>query len=300
MTLIENYLTQVSQLLPKEGRADILAELRQSLEEGVSTTHESGKTKRDAEIEALARLGHPIKVAGRYHPQQYLIGPAIFPAYRYLLGRVLVALLAVHLAVSLFLFPALETTLHMGDVIAHLLAVLCWGAFFITLGFVSVEYTGETLKFFDRWNAQTLQQASTRPLEFGDTAWNVLIDGLFLLWWNNILIFADSTHILPGPIWDDIFWPANVIVGLMFLLHLSLVVRGYWSRWALKTEIVLNLGILGILAPIAMADTLVIESTASEVPRRILINVIYGAVAAIALWSLWDIRKALIPLMRPL
>lgn len=297
MTLIENYLTQVSALLPKEGRRDILAELRQSLEERVQALCEAGTPAQDAQIEVLARLGHPIKVAGQYHPRQYLIGPGIFPAYRFLLGRVLIALLALHLSVSLFLLPMLEVTLSFGDTIDHAIAVLGWGAFFITLGFISVEYTGETLKYFDRWNAASLQQASTRPLEFGDTAWNILVEGIFLLWWNDVLVFSPADAVHAAPIWNEVFWPANIVVGLLFLLHLSLIVRGYWSRGTLKSEILLNLGVLAILATLWSADLLIAESIHSSLAPEQISNFIRGAMLVIGLSTLWDIRKSLTPLL---
>lgn len=297
MSLIDNYLTQVRQLLPEKGRDDILAELKQSLEEQVESP--DGSHSRDAEIRALARLGHPIKVAGRYHPQQYLIGPGIFPAYRYILGRVLVALVALHLIVSLFLLPRLDVTLSAGDVVSHLMAVVGWGAFFITLGFISVEYTGERLKFFERWTAESLQQASTRPLEFGDTVWNVLIEGLTLLWWNGILVLPGNTDIVPGNIWNDVFWPINAVVGGLFLLHFFVIARGYWSRSALKLELLLSLAGLSLMATLATTEVLFESSGHPAVTTRLLTNAVYSLLIVITLSLLWDMRKSLRALMPP-
>ncbi|MBM4204579.1 MAG: hypothetical protein FJ194_10585 [Gammaproteobacteria bacterium] len=297
MILIDNYLTQVSQLLPEKGRDDILAELRQSLEEQVQARTESGDSAREASIAALSKLGHPIKVAAAYQPNQYLIGPGIYPAYRYMLLRVIVGLMALHLILALFVLPSLEVTVSFGDVVSHQLSLLGWGAFFVTLGFVVVEYSGEKLRFFERFNAASLQQASTRPLEFGDTAWNLIIEGVFLLWWNGVLVLAHDATVTAAPIWEQLHWPVNFVVGAMFLLHLWLILRGYWMRRSLYLEILLNLAGLSTLTLIATADHELLLSGNDMLGSIPLNKIVNGAMIVIALTLLWDTRKALLPLL---
>ena len=47
---------------------------------------ELGRPLTTGEIEDLLRkMGSPIMVASRYQPQQYLIGPALFPMYLYVM-----------------------------------------------------------------------------------------------------------------------------------------------------------------------------------------------------------------------
>jgi hypothetical protein len=298
MSLIDNYLAQVSQLLPEKGRDDILAELRQSLEEEVHSRSESGDSTRDAAITALSKLGHPIQVAAAYQPNQYLIGPGIFPAYRYLLLRVIVGLMALHLLLALVVLPSLDVTLSFGQVFSHQLSLLGWGAFFVTLGFAVVEYSGEKLHFFEHFNAASLQQASTRPLEFGELAWNLIAEGLLLLWWNGVLVFVETATLDVAPIWKLIHWPVNVVVGAMFLLHLWLILRGCWTQRSLYLEILLNLAGLSILATLATADHEVVLSGHPELGSGLLNKFINGTMVVISLTLLWDTRKALLPLLR--
>ena len=60
MRLVENYLTQASQLLPKDLREDVVAELRTSLEEQV-LDHATANNRApgiDDEKAVLSEFGH--------------------------------------------------------------------------------------------------------------------------------------------------------------------------------------------------------------------------------------------------
>jgi hypothetical protein len=48
----------------------------------------------------LKQMGSPMMVAARYQPQQYLIGPAIFPIYLYVLRMVIVLAVIVYSLVA--------------------------------------------------------------------------------------------------------------------------------------------------------------------------------------------------------
>ena len=87
MELLDRYLAAVKKHLPWERQDDIIAELRANLEAQLEDKEaELGRplTKEEAE-EWLKQIGPPIQVAARYQRQQYLIGPAVFPTYWYVL-----------------------------------------------------------------------------------------------------------------------------------------------------------------------------------------------------------------------
>jgi hypothetical protein len=91
MELLDRYLHAVKKHLPWQRQDDIAAELRANLEAQLEDKEaELGRplTKEEAE-EWLKQIGSPIQVAARYQRQQYLIGPAIFPTYSYILKLVL-------------------------------------------------------------------------------------------------------------------------------------------------------------------------------------------------------------------
>src|SRR4029453_731894 len=83
MNLLDRYLDAVRNRLPRNQRDDIVAELRDILLsqiEAEETTHTRRLT--DDEIaEILKRFGRPMTVAARYGASNYLIGPALYPAY---------------------------------------------------------------------------------------------------------------------------------------------------------------------------------------------------------------------------
>jgi hypothetical protein len=87
MELVERYLQAVQFWLPKRQQKDILAELSDDLRSQVEEKQaELGRTLNEPEVEAiLKRCGHPMLAGSRYMPQQYLIGPALFPTYWLLL-----------------------------------------------------------------------------------------------------------------------------------------------------------------------------------------------------------------------
>src|SRR5258708_21182913 len=88
MELLDRYLQAIEFWLPKRQRQDIITELSEDLRSQVEEKEtELGRKLEDAEVEAiLKRCGSPLEVASRYRPQQYLIGPTLFPIYRFVLA----------------------------------------------------------------------------------------------------------------------------------------------------------------------------------------------------------------------
>jgi hypothetical protein len=88
MELIGRYLQAIEFWLPKRQKQDIIAELSEDLHSQVEEKEaELGRKLNDGEVEAiLKRCGSPLVVASRYRPQQYLIGPTLFPIYLFALA----------------------------------------------------------------------------------------------------------------------------------------------------------------------------------------------------------------------
>lgn len=82
MSLVDDYLRAVAGHLPKAGREDILAELRDLiLTRAEAREAELGRPLTDDETEAVLReVGHPLVVAARYGSgPQHVVGPAVYP-----------------------------------------------------------------------------------------------------------------------------------------------------------------------------------------------------------------------------
>ena len=83
MELVESYLNEVGRFLPEDQRTEVLAELRDDILgeiEGRAETFGRAPSIEDEEI-VLTQFGHPLKVAGRYQPEKYVIGPDLYPAF---------------------------------------------------------------------------------------------------------------------------------------------------------------------------------------------------------------------------
>jgi len=87
MNLIDRYVREVGKHLPAKSREDIEKELKSTLEDMLEDRIEqSGRPRDEAmEIELLKEYGAPEKVAETYYPNQYLIGPRMFPMFKMIL-----------------------------------------------------------------------------------------------------------------------------------------------------------------------------------------------------------------------
>jgi len=107
MNLIDRYLAEVERRLPVRKRADVIAELRSSLNDALERKATGSATEEDI-VAVLRELGPPAAVAASYNPApQHLIGPAWFPIFKIvtkicLLGYAiaLVVQFAIHLFVA--------------------------------------------------------------------------------------------------------------------------------------------------------------------------------------------------------
>src|SRR5579863_1669379 len=102
MELLDRYLQAVKKHLPSKRQDDIAAELRANMEAQLEDKEaELGRTLTQGEMEDwLRQMGSPMMVAARYQPQQYLIGPALFPIYLYVLKMAMLWAVLVYAVVN--------------------------------------------------------------------------------------------------------------------------------------------------------------------------------------------------------
>lgn len=102
--LIERYVHEVGQHLPRKMRADIQLELsslvHDALEERAADSGSEPTTKIAADI--LREMGKPEDMAASYLPEQYLIGPQLFPVYKLVLTIVLAIIGVLFLVATVF------------------------------------------------------------------------------------------------------------------------------------------------------------------------------------------------------
>ena len=145
MELLDRYLQAVKRHLPWERQDDIIAELRANLEAQLEDKEaELGRplTKEEAE-QWFKQMGSPIQVAALYQRQRYLIGPALFPTYWYVLKLALFWLTAVYVVARVITVAAQGSSV---EAYAGIAVNLPWmwlvNAAIVTLIFAVIELSG--------------------------------------------------------------------------------------------------------------------------------------------------------------
>jgi hypothetical protein len=199
MEYLDRYLEAVKKHLPWQRQDDILAELRANLESQLEEREEAlGRPMRAAEAEAWVKeLSPPIQVAAGYQPQQYLIGPAVFPAYRHVLKLACSWCMIVYAIVTVARFfaapqPDTDTLL---VAFLRIPGVLLITSAWITLIFAAIEYAMmhrfiplHTLgPLSELWPPSLLTQhepqtAGKKPPSYAKAVAEVIFGFLWLVW----------------------------------------------------------------------------------------------------------------------
>src|ERR1700722_10347416 len=128
MELVDRYLHAIEFWLPNQQKHDISAELSEEIHaQVVEQAAALGRPLKREEMEALLkRFGAPLTVAQRYLPQESLIGPTLFPIYRFVVKIIALWLLLPWLLVGMVLAlygPNHEAGGSIWAAVAHL-----WGS----------------------------------------------------------------------------------------------------------------------------------------------------------------------------
>jgi hypothetical protein len=213
MDLLERYLQAVRKHLPWERQDDILAELRANLEAQLEDREsEVGRPLTRVEMEAwLKEIGSPMKVAGRYQPQQYVIGPGLYPTFWYVLRLALTWSFVVYLIVT-----AVEMAVapHGGmrsviGVVFRLPGVLLTTAAWVTLVFAILEalvtrwpgrFPALNLAGLD-WDPGSLPpveagRGGSKPRRYAEAVAEVIFRFVFVGW---LLLWPRHPFLVLGP-----------------------------------------------------------------------------------------------------
>ncbi|MGD0902247.1 MAG: hypothetical protein ABR924_04815 [Terracidiphilus sp.] len=245
MELLDRYLEAVRKHLPWERQDDIIAELKANLEAQLEDKEaELGRPLTAGEAEDwLKQIGQPMQVAARYKPQQYLIGPAIFPTYWFVLRLaafwVTVAYsigVAVQIAVRTPSWTAvLEGVLRVPEVLLTTAASVT--LIFAVIEFLATRYPGRwalPVAPSADWTPSALPPVEKsaapgqKPRSYAHAVAEVVFGFVFLLW---LLLVPHYPYLLLGP-------GAAYMQGSPFQLA-PVLVQFYW--WVVGLN-VLQLG----------------------------------------------------------
>jgi hypothetical protein len=283
MELLDRYLQAVKKHLPWKRQDDILAELRANLEAQLEDKEAAlGRPLTQGEAEDwLRQIGAPIQVAARYQPQQYLIGPALFPTYWFVLRLAFVWSMIIYAIVSALLI-ATQTPTGTAALVAVIRApgLLMQVAAWVTLIFAIIEFTaahypakcpiiaGVTAD----WSPGTLpalekeDAGGKKPRHFSHAVAEVVFGFLFLIW---LLLIPHYPYLLMGPgafylhrspfqlapFWVPFYWSVVALNVLQLAWHSADLARGAWQKPRRMQHIVMSaLGLIPLGLLIAVRD----------------------------------------------
>jgi len=260
MELVDRYLQAVRFWLPKGQQQDLTADLSEDLHSQIEEKEsELGRSLDEQEISAiLKRCGNPLLVAGRFRPQQYLIGPALYPIYEFVLKMVLLWILV---PIFLFIVGPVNLANHgdWGIAIVHTMGALWSGAFgaaaVITLVFAVIERTQTRLGLDDKWNPRSLpplQKQERKPsllaavceIGFGIAG----LIWLLLVPHNPFLILGPAAAFLKAtPLLHTIYVPILLLGVIGIVRSMIILVRPHWTWFPPSSQLANTLFTLVIL-----------------------------------------------------
>lgn len=276
MELLDQYLEAVRKHLPWQGQDDILAELSANLEAQLEDKEaELGRPLTNEEAqEWLKRLGPPIQMAARYQRQQYLIGPAVFPIYWYVLRLTMAWCAAIYVIAKAVQIAA--TGLGAGALIGaalNLAWVLLINGAVVTLIFAVTEQVGMrgAGKCTGVMKPPAWMSGVTPPFEqapgakkkrsYASALAEVIFGYVFFVW---LLLIAHYPFLLLGPgasyletlpyqlaaVWWPFYWCVVAINGVELIWKTVDLARGAWQNQRRARHLVersLSLIPLGVL-----------------------------------------------------
>ena len=258
MELLDRYLQAVKKHLPWQRQEDIVAELRANLESQLDEKQaELGRPLTPAEAEAwIGQLGSPVQMAAHYQPQQYLIGPAIYPVYLYVLRLSSMWAIVIYLIVStITIVVASPNAQAFADAAMRLPLILVEVAAWITLAFAALEFIAARYPekcpsiagFHAKWSPSNLPPlepsvaAGKKRRSYAHAVTEVIFGFIFLIWLLLVprypyLMFGPGAAILHAspyriaPIWITVYWWIVGLNAIQLAWNCIDLLRGAWQQ----------------------------------------------------------------------
>ena len=283
MELLDRYLEAVKKHLPWERQDDIIAELRANLEAQLEDK-EAGLGRSLTQDEAedwLRQIGPPMQVAARYQPQQYLIGPALYPVYWFVLRTAVLWVMVVYsigVAVQIAVHSpswnaAFEGVLRVPEVLLTTAAA-------VTLIFAVIEFLAA--RFPEKWPLPMVPSAGwtpsslppietktangKKPRSYANAVAEVIFGFLALLW---LLLIPEHPYLLLGPgayylhaspfqlapVWFTFYWWVVALNVLQVGWRSVDLLRGSWRGPRRAQKITTSiLGLIPLVVLLSVRD----------------------------------------------
>jgi hypothetical protein len=257
MELLDRYLHSVRFWLPKAQQKDIITELGDDIRSQIEDKESAlGRPLNDDELVALLQqTGHPMHVAARYQPQQSLIGPTLFPIYKF----VLKAVSLYYLGPWILVWVAMAVLYRAGyrwTEVGHFESI--WSIVFtffgmITLAFALMERFQSKVTWLHKWDPRKLP-AVPKPKDKGrvprvESVFELVFNFLFFLGWLALpqlarqLVDNSGNVLAPAPGFAVWYWPVLVPIFVSMAQQLINLFRPQWT-WLRPAARLLSTAIL--------------------------------------------------------
>jgi hypothetical protein len=210
--LVEKYVYEIGQHLPKTNRADIEAEIHSLIQDTLENRSQSEGRPVDEEmvVEVLKEFGPPAKMAESYLPARYLIGPKFFPSFvqvMRIIFAVILVLALIRLGVALgntgFTWSNIQEELFGALASIGVNAISLFGS--VVILFALMEWS-----LSKRIKVQTFERLDPRGL-----------GGRVLEEWDPLRLLGDTQ--------EERVQPAGVAVGIVFTI-LAIVIFNFYPQ----------------------------------------------------------------------
>lgn len=238
MELVDRYLQAVRFWLPAAQREDIAAELSEDIRSQIEEREANvGHKLNESEVaEILQQHGRPILVANSFRPQQYLIGPALFPVYVFVLK----------LFLWFYVLPwiLLWIGLRLSHVPVGPLGTTFWPMIGgITIGFVVLERVQAKSGFLDKWDPRKLPPLrDPNKIPRSTSIAEITANLIFLIWmiggsWYQTHLHVGNFSIEFAAVWGYVLQGFMLIAIVNIAAAIKNMVRPYWTwqRAAMRT-----------------------------------------------------------------
>ncbi|MES2043728.1 MAG: hypothetical protein V4475_07610 [Pseudomonadota bacterium] len=263
MDLIDRYLAAIARRLPTDKATDIVAEIHDDLLSRIEAREDAlGRPLDRREVSALIKdMGHPLIVAARYRPAQYLIGPDAFPFF-----------LATLRIVAMFLVVALAVGAAANVVFGHAPVVRAvaqsvtglFSSAMLALGtvvaiFYALERGGFPADHLRKWRPEQLPETRDRQPSTWGSAFEVAVGLYAILWWCGLaplpLLHTNvkGLTLTPDPFWVTLWWPVLALMVARLIYNLVQWLRPRWKVARGALSVATAIGGLALLAVIHQA-----------------------------------------------
>jgi hypothetical protein len=272
MTILDRYLRAVEFWLPRAQRADVVAELADDLRSQiVDREAELGRPLSEAELNALlARRGNPAVMAARYLPPEYLIGPEVYPVYRFVLKMVALFYLlpAALVGVGLMVVNATVRPLVPGLTAWGLLDYLwTWGihAFaVVTVGFALMQRSAVRERLAGLVERRDPFHAS-RFDSVTEVVFSVVMVGVGIRLLSGVGLGGLRIALTPAA--EPFFWAALPLFALSAALAAARTLRPRWTPAGARLRLATTGALLLVFAAMLVAALLALDVVSIAIPE---------------------------------